>query len=255
MRAGATMTIFALSMVTPAMAGGDEGRQRIVCPAGTTKREAGTDAHETWCQRGDGTRHGPYRYVWQYTQEEGLYRNGKRHGRWVQASINVVARGSYLDDLEEGLWTFFYEGKKSAVGRYRRGRRDGNWTFYFDGQVTERGVYLNGVKYGRWEFFLWGPGTTVLECHGEKPHGMLIQRDTNGRLVRSGKYVDGVMVGWWMEHTGSRLVRGRYEAGHLVEGEAVDTAGGADRLGFREGISGHLLCRKDYEADYRVTLL
>ena len=181
---------------------------KLACPRGTAEREAGTDAHETWCQRADGVRHGPFKRVWQYTHAEGQYRNGKRHGRWVQASVDTVARGSYVDDLEEGVWKFFYQGRKSAEGSYRHGERDGNATFLFEGRITDRGVYRNGVKHGAWAFFDEPPGSTVLECHGNKPHGMMIQRDDNGRLVRKGAYVGGIMVGWWMERLGN-LVRAR----------------------------------------------
>ena len=162
--------------------------------------------------------------------------------------------GILVGEIEEGLWTFFYEGKKSAQGRYRHGERDGTWTFFFEGRITERGVYRNGVKHGRWAFFSEPPGSTVLECHGDEPHGTMIQRDENGRLLRKGAYVNGIMVGWWMEQRGSRIARGRYEVGNLVEGEAIDTMG-SHYLGPHEGFLGHHLCQRDLERDFRVTLL
>jgi hypothetical protein len=81
------------------------------CPPDTIHAGlAPPQGQEEWCQRADGTRHGPAR-LWHRLMPrvlaEGEYRDGQRHGRWV-------------------FWDVL--GRSWAEGEYKNGRREGPWT-------------------------------------------------------------------------------------------------------------------------------
>lgn len=65
--------------------------QDHACPIGTIRREDVWPAHDQirgstarWCERADGTRHGPYAAWWDNhaRQHQGQYRDGVKHGTW-----------------------------------------------------------------------------------------------------------------------------------------------------------------------------
>jgi len=54
-------------------------------------------------------------------QQQGLYKNGKLHGKWISynAGGNKVAEGTYAKGAKVGTW-FFYDGKTLSEISYNK---------------------------------------------------------------------------------------------------------------------------------------
>lgn len=83
---------------------------------------------------------------------------GNKQGLWEMYSDSMlIARGSYVDNQEDGLWLFWYKnGQKKKEGNFEKGQRTGIWVeWYNDGDLMWKGTYENGKR--------------VIMYEGEKP--------------------------------------------------------------------------------------
>jgi len=66
----------------------------------------------------------------------------------------VVAKGVYVDDLEEGHW-YYHEGDIVMEGSYKSGERDGEWKYTYDnGNPCFIGSFLDDNPNGK-HIFYW----------------------------------------------------------------------------------------------------
>lgn len=118
------MTLFVIAAVLA----GD-----FACPDGTRERDRTTaEAREKWCEKPDGTRHGP-RWAW--------HADG---GQWF--------RGQYTDGERSGDWTFWHPGgKKRSQSSYRADKRHGHFVEWHEsGTKILEGDCADGVETGTW---------------------------------------------------------------------------------------------------------
>ncbi len=75
--------------------------------------------------------------------------SGNREGPWEIFSGDVlVARGSYADGKQDGLWTRWYpNGQMKEEGHYEKGMKSGMWVeWYEDGAIMWKGEWKDGVR-------------------------------------------------------------------------------------------------------------
>lgn len=109
------------------------------CPDGTTaqkKRSQNLPGFVEWCERSDGTRHGPYA-VWTHPDGKepsvmGTCADGKRHGTWT---------------------TFDTQSKPSRRLNYEHGLAEGEFTLHLGEKLVRRGTCKQGKPVGLWEDF------------------------------------------------------------------------------------------------------
>tara|TARA_R110002096_G_scaffold79532_8_gene186770 strand:+ start:30933 stop:31700 length:768 start_codon:yes stop_codon:yes gene_type:complete len=114
-------------------------------------------------------------------EARGPSRNGQRFGHWLlyrENGVGVLAEGSYIDDMRDGLWTRYHEnGQIESQGEYAEDLREGPWEHftdlgiliiteqytgglrdglwrrtYSDGSIREEGYYARGRRVGQWVF-------------------------------------------------------------------------------------------------------
>lgn len=119
-------------------------------------------------------------WIWYYdngdTLRDETFVNGLRNGIMTEYtdSGTVIARGEYVDDLEEGPW-YYHDGDIVMQGSYKSGSRDGEWKYTYDsgnpcfvgkftddfpdgkhifywsnGKIKDEGYYIMGKKEGEW---------------------------------------------------------------------------------------------------------
>lgn len=74
---------------------------------------------------------------------------GMNQGPWeIYADTVLIAKGTYVDGKQDGLWTFWYKnGQMKEEGRYRKGVKDGMWVeWYPDGDIMWKGEWENGSR-------------------------------------------------------------------------------------------------------------
>jgi antitoxin component YwqK of YwqJK toxin-antitoxin module len=130
----------------------------FICPEGTLAKERTTpEAKERWCEKPDGTRHGP-RHAWTADGARwfaGSYAAGGRSGAWMFWYPNGKVRneGTYVADARVGVSKHFYEdGALALEGTCKAGLEEGAWTSYWpsgakDLVATFAAGKLTGVKH------------------------------------------------------------------------------------------------------------
>jgi antitoxin component YwqK of YwqJK toxin-antitoxin module len=74
---------------------------------------------------------------------------GMKQGKWeIYSDTVLVARGTYVDGKQDGLWTFWYKnGQMKEEGRYSKGVKNGMWVeWYRDGDIMWKGEWENGSR-------------------------------------------------------------------------------------------------------------
>ncbi len=103
----------------------------VTCPDGAPP--VGQPPAETFCQRSEGTRHGPY-VRWHpdgSVRIEGSYRDGRQHGQWTEYDRGgrPLQRGNLVDGTRQGAWAEWYNnGNRRFQCRYEDGRVSGAWS-------------------------------------------------------------------------------------------------------------------------------
>lgn len=74
---------------------------------------------------------------------------GRKQGPWeIYEDTVIVARGAYVDNQPDGLWTSWYpNGQMKAEGHYINGVKNGMWVeWYPDGEVMWKGEWDHGTQ-------------------------------------------------------------------------------------------------------------
>lgn len=135
----AVLVLFACSKKSAAPEDKPPAKERVPlgCPSGTAEKHKPwrqqvspgstyTEGEQAWCERSDGTRHGPLRIT---------YMSGKR-----------AVEGAYENGAREGAWTVWYgEGPKATEETWRLGKRHGAWrSFGRDGKPWGEATFDDG---------------------------------------------------------------------------------------------------------------
>ena len=103
---------------------------------------------------------------------------GLQQGDWTYEndSGGVRARGRYVDDVQDGPWTYWYaNGNKEYEGTFRDGLREGLWRYYHtNASQRAQGHFVRGREQGEWTFW-----------------------STRGQITQRGFFQDGLQTGLW----------------------------------------------------------
>ena len=87
--------------------------------------------------------------------QRGSFKNGKKHGRWVEGSFDGMhgskEEGAYVGGKRQGRWAENFGGRMIHEGAYVDGKRHGHWVKRdADGYIWEEGPYVEGEMHGKW---------------------------------------------------------------------------------------------------------
>lgn len=130
------------------------------------------------------------------------YIDGLRNGVSVEYtdSGTIVAKGEYVDDLEEGPW-YYHEGDIVMEGSYKSGVRDGEWKYTYDnGNPFFIGSFLD-----------------------DNPNGKQVYYWENGNIKEEGYYIMGKREGDWFKYdnTGTLFLTTTYKNGIEIKYDGV----------------------------------
>ncbi len=105
-------------------------------------------------------------------------RHGLKQGPWeIYSNDILVAKGTYMDDKEEGVWMYWYEnGNKRAEGNFKKGEKIGMWVEWYDDDVLMwKGTWKNGKR--------------VVHYEGDKPIIRFLDKEvSNNELSANTEY-------------------------------------------------------------------
>ena len=87
---------------------------------------------------------------------QGQYEDGLKEGKWVYQLGNYKSIGKYSGDLEDSIWTEYYNdnGKIRFTGKFSQGRPDGIHIWYYeDGKKQLEGTYNLGLMEDKWKYY------------------------------------------------------------------------------------------------------
>ncbi len=170
----------------------------LACPSDTHARSSiAKELSQDWCERSNGTRHGPYRsFRGKLRSAEGQYVDGEQDGAWMSWWDNgqPLDETHYQHGVKHGAWTVRAEnGVLMVQGEYRLGKEHGAWTWWHrNGKKKAVASYVDGLKRGR-----------------------ETEWDEDGYVISDGKYDAGKKVGAWVydDRAASTRERGGFCAG------------------------------------------
>lgn len=74
---------------------------------------------------------------------------GLKQGPWkIYEDSVLISKGSYVDNLPDGLWTSWHlNGQMKEEGYYKNGMKEGMWIeWYPDGEIMWKGEWDNGTR-------------------------------------------------------------------------------------------------------------
>jgi antitoxin component YwqK of YwqJK toxin-antitoxin module len=139
----------------------------------------------------NGKRHGPWVYSRDNGQlrQKGTYKNGKRGGPWISYHDNgqLFDKGTYKNGKRGGPWISYHDnGQLFDKGNYKDGKRHGPWDWYYDnGQLEYEGNYKNGERNDLWRWYYEnGHKETLERWKNGKKSGPSVRFDENGKRIR-----------------------------------------------------------------------
>jgi antitoxin component YwqK of YwqJK toxin-antitoxin module len=143
----------------------------LTCEAGTSVAIARPPETGLYCERPDGTRHGPFVTVFPDDTPHvmGSYRDGLLDGAWLRRSASgaVVETGSYAAGLKSGHWQMMSEAG-ALLGEYDMTAGTGTEMFWLDdGSLYSERALKAGVPHGSEKVYA-PDGTLLLSAQWKK---------------------------------------------------------------------------------------
>lgn len=137
-------------------------------------------------------------------EQEGTYnKQGNLDGtwKWYYETGNLWREQSYINGLEEGIYTEYDENNKLiTTGEFIEGLEEGEWTYEL-GEHKEVGTYRSGMRNGKWKYF-YPDG--VLSFEGsfidDNANGKQSWYWPNGKLKDAGDFIMGERNGDWVTY-------------------------------------------------------
>jgi uncharacterized protein len=126
-----------------------------------------------------------------------FFDNGLESGVMTEYSDSgtVIAKGEYIDGLEENTW-FYQLGDTKVEGTYKEGKREGVWKYYYDnGNLSFVGKFLDDNADGKHTYY-WDNGRTKEEgfyIMGRR-EGDWYKYNYDGTLFLTTTYKNGVEI-------------------------------------------------------------
>jgi hypothetical protein len=108
----------------------------------------------------------------EHIRRRGMNENGLKTGQWTEYDPQgvLVSQGTYVEGLEEGIWTTYEGGRAKSEGRFVRGKEVGQWMYWTSDGGSLTGEWVNGRRDGLWREY-----------------------DSEGRVVRERFYRDDML--------------------------------------------------------------
>lgn len=211
------------------------------CPDGTDNRSAGM--HE-WCERTDGTRHGPAVMRLACNGVPTLhetYRDGELHGDRIEWHIGVPVGDELVTQPDVCTWLEAHPDDitrvirtRAAVTPYVRGKAHGMHTSWSTaGNKRTEGAYRDGLAHGTWrgwndegkqlgtyemndgtgvrtEWYDSGAKREEWRYKDGKRHGRYRQWHADGQLAREGMFAGDLADGTWKQWSTEGELLGTY---------------------------------------------
>ena len=86
---------------------------------------------------------------------EGEYVNGLREGDWTIIVNNYIEKGSYLENVKDGVWRYYYTADTLYfIGNFIDGTPDGEHIWYYKNtNIKVKGKYVMGIRDGEWKYY------------------------------------------------------------------------------------------------------
>lgn len=115
----------------------------------------------------------------------------------TKSTVTEDGKGNLKNNLKEGKWTFYSEGKRNSAGHYSKGEKCGRWKYFYpNGKLHQKGRFLGDKQDGIWNYYF-----------------------DSGEFMGAGKMVNGKQDGlWkWFYKNGNLYTERLYANGKLVE--------------------------------------
>lgn len=124
---------------------------------------------------------------------------------------NKVSEGKVMNKLFEGQWKYYHHASNNimTIENYSKGKLQGIRTVYFpDGKVAEEMNYKNNLKEGLYRKYT-EKGIVLEESNfkNNEYHGKAVFRDSEGKIVSSGQFLNGKKSGIWQFFEKGELVK------------------------------------------------
>lgn len=133
------------------------------------------------------------------TDAQGLYKDGKRDGAWVEYHPNGLVKSitSYVDGKKEGIYTELNN----------------------NGQLIKRMYYHNDMKHGEYKEFNYSTIKEERTYQFDKLEGAVKIFYDNGKIMEEGNYKNGTRDGIsnWYDKEGKPTITYEYKNGELVK--------------------------------------
>ena len=106
-------------------------------------------------------------------------------------------KGNLKNNLKQGKWIFYKDGKINSIGNYSKNKMDGIWRYYHPNEkLHQKGKFVNDKQNGIWNYYF-----------------------ESGEFMGEGELVNDLEVGIWKwYHKNGKLYTERYyEDGNLME--------------------------------------
>lgn len=106
-------------------------------------------------------------------------------------------KGNLKNNLKQGKWIFYKDGKINSIGNYSKNKMDGIWRYYHPNEkLHQKGKFVNDKQNGIWNYYF-----------------------ESGEFMGEGELVNDLQVGIWKwYHKNGKLYTERYyEDGKLME--------------------------------------
>ena len=106
-------------------------------------------------------------------------------------------KGHLKNNLKQGKWIFYKDGKINSIGNYSKNKMDGIWRYYHPNEkLHQKGKFVNDKQNGIWNYYF-----------------------ESGEFMGEGELVNDLQVGIWKwYHKNGKLYTERYyEDGKLME--------------------------------------
>lgn len=152
-------------------------------------------------------------------------------GEWADAKLYddkgvLTAEGKYKNQKREGLWLFYYKGKKIIEETYKNGLKNGiSKAFFENGQVADERNWEMDVENGVWRQY-YPSGKLKLETRVDNGirNSVYYTYYENGRFEVQGHYKNDRMEGEWVyfDNSGKEVKRVKYTDGIAENQEELD---------------------------------
>jgi antitoxin component YwqK of YwqJK toxin-antitoxin module len=178
------------------------------------------------------------KYLNSDTLETGNYSNGLLDGKYKRevkvnlykpdseeilfSLFHIESEGSYKDGIKENKWIYYANGIKFREGFYKHGQKTGVWTQYVvfgnnKGNILNEMEYKNDMIDGFYKCYyemrssydsssidnpikhtFW-PIFETVPYKNDKREGEYVLKDSLGKLLKMGTYINGAKNGLWIE--------------------------------------------------------